>query len=109
MSTRATFLKRIMNSLVDARERAAQRRIHQYLRGLGDRHLEDIGISGELLEQGPKAWPWRMADELHGGPLLATAVRRRNTDSETRPADQDRGRRGTAQADQFGTDDKLAA
>jgi uncharacterized protein YjiS (DUF1127 family) len=109
MSTRATFLKRIMNSLVDARERAAQRHIRQYLRGLGDRHLEDIGISGELVEQGPKAWPWRMADELHGEPQLATAMRRPNTDSETRPADQDRGRRGTAQADQFGTDDKLAA
>ena len=109
MSTRATFLKRIMNSLVDARERAAQRRIRQYLRGLSDRHLEDIGISGELLEQGPNAWSWRMADELHGGPLLATAMRGPDTDSETQPADQNRGRRGAAQADQFGTDDKLAA
>ncbi len=109
MSNRTSFLKNIVNDLIAARERAVQLRIRQHLGGLSDRHLEDMGISRELLEQGPEAWPWRAPVEPHGAPMLSAAMRGLNADSETRPADHNHGRPGTAQADQFNADDKLAA
>ena len=109
MSNRTSFLRSIVDDLIEARERAVQLRIRQHLRGLSDRHLEDMGLSRELLEQGAEAWPWRAPVEPHGAPMLAAAMRGLNADGEAQPTGHDRGRPGTGQADQFVTDDKLAA
>ena len=109
MSNRTSFLRSILDDLIEARERSVQLRIRQHLRGLSDRHLEDMGLSRELLEQGPKAWPWRAPVQPHGAPMLAAAMRGLNSNGEAQPADHNHGRPGTAQAEQFGTDDKLAA
>ena len=108
MSTNMTFLKRIMHSLTTAMERSAQNRTRQYLLGLTDRHLEDMGLSRELIKQGPKAWPWRAPDESPI-PLRLQAL---DTDSNAQPADHDRARRGIEHAVGLthpGTDTKLAA
>lgn len=59
MSNQVSLFKRVVNTLIEARERAVQRHVRQYLRGLSDRQITDMGFSRELLEQGPKAWPWR--------------------------------------------------
>lgn len=86
-----------MNCLIEARERKARVDIRQHLRGLSDRHLEDMGFSRELINQGPKAWPWRAPVEPHGAPMLAAAMQGCNT------------QRQAQQANQTGADDKLAA
>lgn len=112
MKTTMTFIKRIMNALIDARERSAQKRTGQYLLGLSDRYLEDIGFSRELLEQGPKAWPWRAPQEPLGTPKLIAAMRGLNTDSEAQPTDLERDRRGIEEAVRLNLPDtgtKLAA
>lgn len=95
MNTKDTFLKSAVNALFKARERAAQRRIREHLRGLSDRHLEDMGLSRALLEQGPTAWPWRVPGELDG--------RLRPVDGEAHHAAQ------PIQFDLFEADEKLAA
>lgn len=108
MKTRSTFFERFSKVLIDAREHAVRRRVRQYLRGLTDRQLEDMGFSRALLEQGPKAWPWRVPAELDGGASLAAALRARKADSPKQPVDyirRDTGRTGYP----FDTDDKLAA
>ena len=86
-----------MNTLIEARERKAQVDIRQHLRGLSDRHLEDMGFSRDLIDQGPKAWPWRASVESHGAPTLAAAMQGRKTEGQAKPATQ------------IGADDKLAA
>lgn len=105
MSNRGSFLKRVVNRLIEARERGVQRHVRQYLRGLSDRQLEDMGFSRELLEQGPQAWPWR-------APVGASATSAwghgRNRDGIAQAADY--VRRDREQAVQpVTTDDKLAA
>ena len=101
MSNQGSFLKRVVDNLIEARERAVQRQVRQYLRGLSDRQLADMGFSRELLEQGPQAWPWRAAVEP------STAARwghERNLKGMAQPAKyaQQTDHRVTA-------DDKLAA
>ena len=86
-----------MNTLIEARERKARVDIRQHLRGLSDRHLEDMGFSRDLIDQGPKAWPWRTPVEPQGAPMLATAMKGRNTEGQAR------------QPNQTGADEKLAA
>ena len=97
MIKKASFLERVMNCLIEARERKARVDIRQHLRGLSDRHLEDMGLSRELINQGPKAWPWRAPVEPHDAPMLAAAMRGRKTEGQSQPANQS------------GADDKLAA
>jgi len=109
MSNKASFLKSIVDDLITARERSVRLRIRQQLGGLSDRQLADMGFSRELLEQGSEAWPWRAPVKPHGAPMLAAAMKGLNADSEIQPADHNHGRPGNAQADQFRTDDKLAA
>ena len=75
MTKKASFLERVMNTLIEARERKARVDIYQHLRGLSDRHLEDMGFSRDLINQGPKAWPWHAPVEPHGAPKLATAMK----------------------------------
>ena len=86
-----------MNVLLEARERKARVDIRHHLSGLSDRHLEDMGFSRELIDQGPNAWPWRTAAEPHGGPKLAATAQGCNTNGQAQ------------QADQISNDDKLAA
>ena len=108
MSTNVTFLKRIMHSLTTALERSAQNRTRQYLLGLTDRHLEDMGLSRELIKQGPKAWPWRAPNE----PPIPLRLQSLDTDSGAQPAGHNRGRHGIEHATGLnvpGTDTKLAA
>jgi uncharacterized protein YjiS (DUF1127 family) len=90
MTTTMNSLKRIMHALTDALERSAQKRTREYLLGLSDGHLDDMGLSRELLKQGPEAWPWRKP----GDPLVASwmpaALHERNADSEALPEYVDR-------------------
>ena len=97
MTNKTSFLQRVMKTLIDARERKARVDISQHLGGLSDRHLEDMGFSRELINQGPKAWPWRAPDEPHGAPMLAAAMQARNAESQAQPENQ------------LDNDDKLAA
>ena len=59
-------MKRIMNAWMEGMERSAQRQARQYLLGLSDSFLKDMGISRELLKQGPDAWPWRLEEAPRG-------------------------------------------
>ncbi len=79
-------MKRFMNTLMEAREKAARARIRQYLRGLSDRALEDMGFSRDLLEQGPQAWPWRAPAEPLGEPNPTAAARAAKAESYDRRA-----------------------
>ncbi len=105
MSNRVSVLKRIVDSLIDARERAARREIRQYLRGFSDRHLEDMGFSRELLEQGPRAWPWRAPVEPYGAPKWAHG---RNPQGSAHASDQV-GRDGERAGYPVNADEQLAA
>jgi uncharacterized protein YjiS (DUF1127 family) len=107
-----TLLTRIMQVLTNALERNAQQRTREYFLGLSDRHLDDIGLSRELLKQGPKAWPWRKLDEPLAALGIPAVIREVNTDSGAQPADFDRGRSTIKQAARFirpGTETELAA
>ena len=64
MTTKDTFLSRIIHGLTDAFERAGEERARAYLLGLSNAHLSDMGLSRELIKQGPKAWPWHAEDQL---------------------------------------------
>lgn len=108
MKTRSTFVERLSKALIDAREHAVRRRVRQYLRGLTDRQLEDMGFSRALLEQGPKAWPWRVPAELDGGASLAAALRARKAEGAIQPADYVRSDSGRGDYP-LATDDRLAA
>lgn len=108
MNIRPTLFERVAKVLIDAREHAVRRRIRQHLRGLSDRQLEDMGFSRVLLEQGPKAWPWRLAEEPDGGSNLAAALRASKAEPAIAPADYVLGAGGQTgyPAD---SDDRLAA
>ena len=108
MKTRSTFVERLSKALIDAREHAVRRRVRQYLRGLTDRQLEDMGFSRALLEQGPKAWPWRVPAELDGGASLAAALRAREAERAIQPADYVRGDSGRGDYP-LDSSDRLAA
>jgi uncharacterized protein YjiS (DUF1127 family) len=104
--------KRIMHAFTESLERSAQARTREYLLGLSDRHLDDMGLSRELLKQGPSAWPWRKSED----PLIASwspaAMHEPNTDSDAQAANVDRRRPGMEQAallNRRNTDTKLAA
>ena len=88
-----------MNALIEGAERNAQRQTRQYLLGLSDGFLKEMGISRELLKQGPDAWPWRLEEAPRGGgPRLSAVTGEVRTGSDTQRA-----------ANRIGTDDKLAA
>ena len=105
MSNRVNIFKSIIDSLIEARERAVRRDIRQYLRGFTDRHLEDMGFSRELLEQGPRAWPWRAPVEPHG---VANWARARNPQESAHASDQ-AGRVSERAGYPVNTDEQLAA
>ena len=66
MSSKQGFFSRIGRSLMEGMERNAQQHTRQYLLGLSDEFLAEIGISRKLLAQGPQAWPWRTGGEAQG-------------------------------------------
>ncbi len=112
MTTTMNSLKRIMHALTDALERSAQKRTREYLLGLSDRHLDDMGLSRELLKQGPDAWPWRKPGDPLVTSWMPAAMHEPDTDSEVLPEYVDRRRPETEQAVHFNrrdTDTKLAA
>lgn len=98
MSNRVNFLKSIVDGLIKARERSAQVRVRRHLRSYSDRHLQDMGFSRQLLEQGPDAWPWRAPVQPQGAPTLA-AMNGRSMGSQA----------GAADCHRQDADDKLAA
>ena len=87
-----------MNALIEGAERNAQRQTRQYLLGLSDGFLKEMGISRELLKQGPDAWPWRLEEALRGGLKLSAGTGKIEAGGTAQPA-----------ANRIGTDDKLAA
>lgn len=112
MTTIMNYLKRIMHALTDALERSAQQRTREYLLGLSDRHLDDMGLSRELLKQGPKAWPWRKSGDLIVASLMPAATDEFNTDVDAQSEYADRRRPALEQAALGGrrtNDTKLAA
>lgn len=112
MTTNMNPLKRIMQSLTGALERSAQTRTREYLLGLSDRHLDDMGLSRQLLKQGPSAWPWRKLSDPLVAALMPVATDELNTDSEVQSEYLDRRRPALEQAALGGrrtNDTKLAA
>ena len=112
MTTIMNYLKRIMHALTDALERSAQQRTREYLLGLSNRHLDDMGISRELLQQGSKAWPWRKLDDALVASWTPATIDALNTDSDAQSEYPDRRRPAIEQAAGFirrDTDTKLAA
>jgi uncharacterized protein YjiS (DUF1127 family) len=79
MTTRQTFFQRI----TQFSERVAHERTRRYLVGLDDRNLEDMGFSRELLEQGPKAWPWRVPGETYGAHRPEAYLRNFSSEAES--------------------------
>ena len=112
MTTTMNSLKRIMHALIDALERSAQKRTREYLLGLSDRHLDDMGLSRELLKQGPDAWTWRKTGDPLVTSSMPAALHELKTDSEVLPEYVDRRRPDIEQPVHFNrrdTDTKLAA
>jgi len=52
----------IFDRIIKSFELSGRARTLQILRGLSDRQLDDAGLSRELLNQGLKAWPWRVEE-----------------------------------------------
>ena len=98
MTTTMNSLKRIMHALTDALERSAQMRTREYLLGLSDRHLDDMGLSRELVKQGPNAWPWRKPSDPLVPSLMPAAIAELNTDSDAQSEYVDRRRPALEQA-----------
>lgn len=112
MNTSKTFVNRIIHALTDAQERSARKQTRAYLLSLSDRFLDDMGLSRELIKQGPEAWPWRKPEEALGSADMFTTPRTRKTESDAQSANQDLGQRDieqTAQINCHDTDTKLAA
>lgn len=110
MSSKAGFLKRVMNSLIDARERDALRSTHQYLLGLSDGFLREMGISRELLRQGPDAWPWRVEQSPHNNRGVSGAMSAAGAGRNSQTVSDDRtGHEAIRPANRLNTGDKLAA
>lgn len=51
--------------VLDAFEKSGRRKALSELNKMGDRTLEDLGISRALLSQGVVAWPWKSNMELN--------------------------------------------
>ena len=112
MTTNTHFLTRMINMLTNALERSAQHRTREYLLGLSDRHLDDMGFSRELLKQGPKAWPWRKPEEALVSIRVHSLIQEGSTVSGVQSASLDRIHGGNEKAIQMDcpdTDAKLAA
>ena len=108
MTTNVSFPKRMMNALTDALERNAQQHTREYLLGLSDGFLADMGLSRELIKQGPEAWPWGIPQQPVA--TLAAPLKERNTDSDAQSTDHER--RNSEQAvgyNRRATDTKWAA
>lgn len=108
MRNKLTFLGPILNAF----EHSAQRRAQDYLLGLSDRHLELMGLSRRLIEQGPDAWPWRQTIDPLPVPGLSAAMRELNTPNGGRTPGLGRNHSTIGQQAAFGHSEpatKLAA
>jgi uncharacterized protein YjiS (DUF1127 family) len=105
MSNKLTFLGRIRHAL----ERSAERRAREYLLGLSDRHLDDMGLSRQRIKQGPSAWPWRKAEDPLPVPGLSGAMRELNTPNGTEAANLGSGGRSQPDFAKHDPETKLAA
>ena len=90
MSSKQGFFSRIGKSLMEGMERSAQRQTRQYLLGLSDEFLAEMGISRKLLAQGPDAWPWRVDGKAQEA-LSQSTLDALNVSKTPRPAANDRG------------------
>jgi len=83
MSSKQGFFSRIGRTLIEGMERSAQRQTRQYLLGMSDEFLEEMGVSRKLLAQGPQAWPWRIGRVRRRG--RGASMMKRVTCSASRP------------------------
>ncbi len=88
------LVKRMLAVIQHRLELAARARTRRVLLDRGDRFLEDVGISRELLEAGVHAWPWRVdgsaspAEPVREGRRgLRQAIRELNAYSDRELAD----------------------
>ncbi len=105
MSNKLTFLGRIRHAL----ERSAELRAREYLLGLSDRHLDDLGLSRKLIKQGPKAWPWHKAEDPLPVPGLSAAMRKLGSQSGAQAANLASSGRTQPGYEKTGAETKLAA
>ena len=89
MSSKSGFFSRVGRSLMEGMERNAQRQTRQYLLGLSDEFLAEMGISRKLLAQGPDAWPWRIEGEAQDA-LSESSLGALNVSNAPQPAANDR-------------------
>jgi len=90
MSSKQGFFGRIGRALIEGMERNAQRQTRQYLLGLSDEFLVEMGISRKLLAQGPDAWPWRIDGEAQEA-LSQSTLNALKVSKAPVPAANDRG------------------
>lgn len=90
MTSKSGFFSRIGRSLMEGMERNAQLHTRQYLLGLSDEFLAEIGISRKLLAQGPDAWPWRIDGQAQGA-MSEPSLGALNVNKTPVPAANDRG------------------
>ena len=66
-----SILNRLYENLRTSRIESGRSIARQHLLGQSERMLRDAGFSRELLEQGNRAWPWRI--EADAAPVTASA------------------------------------
>ena len=67
-----SILNRLYEGLKTSRIESGRAIARQHLLGQSERMLRDAGFSRELLEQGNRAWPWRI--EADASPVIASAA-----------------------------------
>lgn len=72
-SAGSRFDKRTIDRPASA-DTAARRRARRTLLRMNDRLLADMGVSRERLEQGVKAWPWRVEADSAGESTMTTSA-----------------------------------
>jgi hypothetical protein len=67
-------ISRIGSALQRFFENMAKARVNSVLLGMDRQRLAEMGYSYQLLEQGPKAWPWRESNQ-DGAPQADAMIR----------------------------------
>jgi uncharacterized protein YjiS (DUF1127 family) len=67
-------LSKLKDNFIRASMHNGKLRARQELLRMSDRQLADFGFSKELLEEGVKAWPWRVPVDSDETPQLAVVT-----------------------------------
>ena len=76
-------LTKIKNGILETFEIMGYSRAANELLKLSDAHLDDLGISRTLLEQGYKAYPWREDGKGQAIPNNVTSIQSTQIDVDT--------------------------